>query len=233
MWALIFLWTRFFRLVSIMKERDDPLPGLLYQADVGNRPLPTPSPPRASSITRLPAASSSPSLAQPSVPGIVGMESNIPGSFHRDTLDPERGRTSPRVENDSSLHPLEPSNQPSIVETDIRHNLNAAAGHPLPDHEYEDGYDEDDDHTIKLGLGDFVFYSILAAKSALVSFTTFVVVFLVIQVGLALTMLLLAMYKQALPALPLSIFLGLFFFFVTDLVLVPFVAFNNVRLQVI
>jgi len=94
-------------------------------------------------------------------------------------------------------------------------------------------YSWDDDGTIKLGLGDFVFYSILAGKSALVSFTTFIVVFLCIQVGLALTMLLLALYKQALPALPLSIFLGLFFFLVTDVVVVPWVSFNAAAMQVV
>lgn len=88
--------------------------------------------------------------------------------------------------------------------------------------EEEEEY-EDDDGTIKLGLGDFVFYSLLCARAALVSFTTFIAVFVVVLFGLATTLVLLAVYRAALPALPISIFLGLAFFFATDAVIVPFV----------
>ena len=80
-----------------------------------------------------------------------------------------------------------------------------------------------DDRTIKLGLGDFVFYSILCARAALVSFTTFIAVFIVVLFGLAITLILLAVYRTALPALPISILLGLCFFFATDAAVVPFV----------
>jgi len=75
--------------------------------------------------------------------------------------------------------------------------------------------------TIKLGLGDFIFYSILVSKAAVYSYTTFVVCTLAILAGLGLTLLLLAVYKQALPALPISIFLGIIFFLLTRYAIEP------------
>lgn len=84
-------------------------------------------------------------------------------------------------------------------------------------------FDQEDDRTIKLGLGDFVFYSLLCARAVLVSFTTFIAVFVVVLFGLALTLVLLAMYRMALPALPISIILGIAFFFATEAAVVPLV----------
>ena len=91
---------------------------------------------------------------------------------------------------------------------------------------YEEMDDDDDDeyegrfsNTIKLGLGDFIFYSVLVAKSAQYSFPCFISSFLVILAGLGGTLVLLAVYKHALPALPISIFLAVGFY-----VLVRFMA---------
>merc|ERR1712029_673840 len=61
---------------------------------------------------------------------------------------------------------------------------------------------EEEDRGIKLGLGDFIFYSIL--------------------VGLCLTLMFLAICRRALPALPFSIAFGLVFFFLTSKVISPF-----------
>lgn len=77
--------------------------------------------------------------------------------------------------------------------------------------------------SIKLGLGDFIFYSILVSKAALYSYTTFAVCTLAILSGLGLTLLLLAVYGQALPALPISIFLGVVFYLFTRYVMEPWV----------
>lgn len=79
-------------------------------------------------------------------------------------------------------------------------------------------------NTIKLGLGDFIFYSVLVAKAALNSFTTFAACMLVILFGLGGTLVLLSVYHSALPALPISIFLGVIFFFTTRALLEPWVA---------
>jgi presenilin 1 len=78
-------------------------------------------------------------------------------------------------------------------------------------------------NSIRLGLGDFIFYSILVSKAALYSFTTFAACTLAILTGLGLTLMLLAVYGHALPALPISIFLGVIFYLVTRYSVEPFV----------
>jgi presenilin 1 len=76
-------------------------------------------------------------------------------------------------------------------------------------------------NSIKLGLGDFIFYSVLVSKAAVYSFTTFIACMLVILAGLGLTLILLAVYRMALPALPISIFLGVIFYLVTRALIEP------------
>ncbi|KAL7552572.1 hypothetical protein ACHAWF_015809 [Thalassiosira exigua] len=96
---------------------------------------------------------------------------------------------------------------------------------------YEDVQDDDDDsehggrfsNTIKLGLGDFIFYSVLVAKSAQYSFPCFISSFLVILAGLGGTLVLLAVYKHALPALPISIFLAVGFYVLVRFIVQPWI----------
>ncbi|EEC51311.1 predicted protein, partial [Phaeodactylum tricornutum CCAP 1055/1] len=84
-------------------------------------------------------------------------------------------------------------------------------------------YEASGRNSIKLGLGDFIFYSILVSKAAIYSFATFAASSLAILAGLGLTLLLLAIRGQALPALPISIFLGVVFYLTTRYVLEPWV----------
>lgn len=76
---------------------------------------------------------------------------------------------------------------------------------------------------IKLGLGDFIFYSVLVGRAAMYDFMTVYACYLAIVAGLGVTLMLLAFYQKALPALPVSIMLGVFFYLLTRLLLEVFV----------
>ena len=80
------------------------------------------------------------------------------------------------------------------------------------------------ERSVKLGLGDFVFYSVLVGRAALFDFTTVATSYIAILAGLGGTLFLLGVLRKALPALPISIFLGVVFYFVTRVAVVPFVA---------
>ncbi|GLJ50147.1 hypothetical protein SUGI_1067020 [Cryptomeria japonica] len=76
---------------------------------------------------------------------------------------------------------------------------------------------------IKLGLGDFVFYSVLVGRAAMYDLLTVYACYLAIISGLGCTLGLLAVYRRALPALPISISLGVMFYFLTRLLMEPLV----------
>lgn len=77
--------------------------------------------------------------------------------------------------------------------------------------------------SIKLGLGDFIFYSVLVGRAAMYDFMTVYACYLAIIGGLGVTLMLLALYQKALPALPVSILLGVLFYILTRLLLEVFV----------
>jgi presenilin 1 len=74
--------------------------------------------------------------------------------------------------------------------------------------------------SFKLGLGDFVFYSVMVGRAALHDYFTVLAVIFAILLGLQATLIALATgVFKALPALPISIGLGVLFYFLSRYVL--------------
>nr|CAX74628.1 Presenilin [Schistosoma japonicum] len=80
-----------------------------------------------------------------------------------------------------------------------------------------------DSKGVKLGLGDFVFYSLLIGRATLDGdAVTVVTCYVAILVGMCITIIVLGITRRALPALPISIACGILFYFVSSATISPF-----------
>jgi len=79
------------------------------------------------------------------------------------------------------------------------------------------------DKHIKLGLGDFVFYSVLVSVSARFGFMAVATSFSGVIAGLCITFMVLVTMHRPLPALPISLTFGIIAHFTTRYSLTPFV----------
>ncbi|KAI8925986.1 Presenilin-domain-containing protein [Entophlyctis helioformis] len=106
-----------------------------------------------------------------------------------------------------SWDPQRPSRDPELPEPE------AAAGQDVV---------EEDDNGVRLGLGDFVFYSVLVGRASLFDWITTVSTIVAVLAGLSMTIFLLGIYRKALPALPISIAFGIVFYLFSSTMLMPF-----------
>jgi hypothetical protein len=78
----------------------------------------------------------------------------------------------------------------------------------------------------KLGLGDFIFYSLLVARAAVYSYCSWMICFLSVLMGLCGTLTSLLFFRgklPALPALPISIFFATIMYFASRFAIVPYI----------
>ncbi|KAL0140704.1 presenilin family protein [Mucor lusitanicus] len=134
------------------------------------------------------------------------------------TIDSNNSSSSNPFATQTTLNlPEESTDQPSSSPPPRQEETSRKA--PEPENDEEDA----ERSGLKLGLGDFVFYSVLIARAAMYDWITTVCCTIAVLTGLTATIFLLAIYKKALPALPISIAFGMLFYFVAKTVLVPYV----------
>ena len=138
---------------------------------------------------------------------------------------------------DGDLEPLDGDLEPENDEVGERTSLLGGKGSKketasiLERFGDDDDDDDDDDKRdlpdgIKLGLGDFIFYSVLVGRSAMQSLFCAVFCYVAVISGLIITLAGLAVHKAALPALPVSIALGVITFVSIKFLVEPFLVYE-------
>lgn len=193
-------------LVEMASARDEDLPALVYEArptSVGNRNRSRSAPPAAAAIPATIVAAATTTTAD------VEMQPVQHSVSEEDSIV---------VEIDNAA---EEERNPLMAGG----SLNSADATSPGGDEEEFEMEEMSETTrgIRLGLGDFVFYSVLVGRAAMYDLMTVYACYLVIVSGLGCTLILLTVWRRALPALPISITLGVAFYFLTRLLMEPFV----------
>lgn len=101
-------------------------------------------------------------------------------------------------------------------------DLEGAAQTPVDDSpRYTDSTSYELPDAIRLGLGDFIFYSVMIGRASMHSALAAAACYIAVMAGLVCTLAWLAVSHHALPALPISIVLGVMVFLGSQLALEP------------
>nr|CCA14029.1 presenilinlike protein putative [Albugo laibachii Nc14] len=234
-------------LINLIQDKQTPLPGLLYEADVSDRVRESlTEPPVDDGQSRLsvnparnPTRSHSHSSSQAKRPPLTVEESDF-SPYHCDTMEDlvQLLKLFYQTFSARDLWKVDQVAEKCFESQDrlwmlIYHKYNVCScvvGTLCPVQERAEAkkrsenemLDDQEANTIKLGLGDFIFYSVLVGRAAIYDFSTFVVCFLCVLLGLGGTLFLLSVLHKALPALPISIFLAIMVYFWTRYVFVDY-----------
>lgn len=216
-------------LVELASSRDEELPALVYEArpNVGSR-----SGNRGSNLGLLLAGFSD---GDPIELRVMSSSENVVqnGRGMNERSESEGIDSVREVEIEGETLPLMGSSSSSnererpVANEEIRESNENDRTRVL---ERETEEEEERGRGIKLGLGDFVFYSVLVGRAAMYDLMTVYACYLAIISGLGCTLILLAVCRHALPALPISIALGVIFYFLTRLLMEPFVVGTSTNL---
>uniref|UniRef100_A0A7S4LJX9 Presenilin n=1 Tax=Eutreptiella gymnastica TaxID=73025 RepID=A0A7S4LJX9_9EUGL len=186
-------------LVEESQKRNEPIPGLVYESKSFKARQ------RLGEASRTPnygtaEAASSPNADTAPLP--LEAQQDPPQSPQpQPQLQPQQQQPQQQVPPE-----LQPERQPADVEA--------------PEAQYT--YAPMQVESLKLGLGDFVFYSVLVARAAMYFYITWAVCMAAVLMGLCATLFCLGIFRKALPALPISIALGILFYFLTRFLLIPY-----------
>lgn len=215
-------------LVELSQERQEPIPGLIYEASPPSRPVNLSAASQQATHV-VPVNDPPPRINTPAE------EWPAPGGGGPPLDAGAQTQTQPTMANAASDAAI-PAYTSSDEERDLEENVMANyASEPevataganaysspstmisLPDD------DDDEEKGIKLGLGDFVFYSVLIGRAAVYGFIPIVCCYIAIVTGLCTTLFLLAALRKPLPALPIPIFLGMMFYFSSRYIGIDFI----------